>query len=76
MPEFPKRLIGDKAYNSDPLDKDLAEIYETEMIAPNRRNRIRRTQDGRALQASMESRAPFRVAAQLPQTRCSLGISS
>lgn len=49
VPEFPKRLIGDKAYDSDPLDKDLAEIYETEMIAPNRRNRIRKTQDGRPL---------------------------
>jgi len=49
VPEFPKRLIGDKAYDSDPLDRDLAEIYETEMIAPNRANRVRKTQDGRPL---------------------------
>lgn len=49
VPEYPKRLIGDKAYDSDPLDRELAEIYETEMIAPNRANRIRKTQDGRPL---------------------------
>ena len=49
VPGFPKRLIGDKAYDSDPLDRDLAEIYGTELIAPNRRNRIRKTQDGRPL---------------------------
>lgn len=49
VPEYPKRLIGDKAYDSDPLDRDLAEFYDTEMIAPNRSNRIRKTQDGRPL---------------------------
>ena len=49
VPGYPKRLIGDKAYDSDPLDEELAEQYGTEMIAPNRRNRIRRTQDGRPL---------------------------
>jgi transposase len=46
---YPKRLIGDKAYDSDPLDDELADQYGTEMIAPNRRNRVRRTQDGRSL---------------------------
>ena len=46
---LPKRLIGDKAYDSDPLDRDLAQFHEIEMIAPNRSNRIRRTQDGRPL---------------------------
>jgi transposase len=49
IPDYPKRLIGDKAYDSDPLDEELAEQYGTEMIAPNRRNRVRRTQDGRPL---------------------------
>lgn len=49
VPVYPKRLIGDKAYDSDPLDEELAKQYGTEMIAPNRRNRIRRTQDGRPL---------------------------
>jgi transposase len=46
---LPKRLIGDKAYDSDPLDRDLAQFHGIEMIAPNRSNRIRRTQDGRPL---------------------------
>ncbi len=45
---LPPRLIGDKAYDSDGLDKKLAEKYQLEMIAPNRRNR-RKTQDGRKL---------------------------
>ena len=49
VPGYPKRLIGDKAYDSDPLDEELAEQYGTAMIAPNRRNRKRRTQDGRPL---------------------------
>jgi hypothetical protein len=30
------RLIGDKAYDSDRLDRDLAERYGIEMIAPHR----------------------------------------
>jgi len=46
--EIPERLIGDKAYDSDPLDAKLEEDWGIEMIAPNRRNR-RKTQDGRAL---------------------------
>ena len=42
---FPERLIGDKAYDSDGLDAELAALG-IKMIAPNRRNR-RKTQDGR-----------------------------
>jgi transposase len=42
-------LIGDKAYDSDPLDAKLAE-RGIDMIAPHRRNRRKlRTQDGRKL---------------------------
>jgi len=45
----PERLIGDLAYDSDPLDLRLA-TQGIELIAPHRRNRIRpATQDGRAL---------------------------
>jgi len=45
----PVKLIGDKAYDSDPLDAELAE-QGTEMIAPHRKNRKKpRTQDGRKL---------------------------
>ncbi len=43
-----QRLIGDKAYDSDHLDRELAEIG-VEMIAPHRRNRTKLTQDGRPL---------------------------
>ena len=48
--EPPKRVVGDKAYDSDPLDKALAE-QGIEMIAPHRRNRKpeNSTQDGRPL---------------------------
>ena len=47
--ERPERLIGDKAYDSDPLDAELAE-RGIELIAPHRRNRKKpRTQDGRKL---------------------------
>jgi len=46
----PKRLIGDKAYDSDPLDNLLREHYGTELIAPHKANRKKpKTQDGRAL---------------------------
>jgi hypothetical protein len=38
LEERPERLIGDRAYDSDPLDAGLAE-EGIEMIAPHRRNR-------------------------------------
>ncbi|MFO0203550.1 MAG: IS5 family transposase [Alphaproteobacteria bacterium] len=44
----PEHLIGDKAYDSDKLDKALAE-QDVQMIAPHRENRKLKTQDGRAL---------------------------
>ena len=48
-PGEPERLIGDRAYDSDPLDAELAE-RGVEMIAPHRRNRKKaKTQDGRKL---------------------------
>jgi transposase len=46
----PDRLIGDKAYDSDPLDQKLLEKHGTELIAPHKSNRNKpRTQDGRRL---------------------------
>ncbi len=49
MDELPERLIGDRAYDSDPLDEQLAE-QGIEMIAPHKRNRKKaKTQDGRLL---------------------------
>lgn len=46
--ELAARLIGDKAYDSDPLDRHLDEEYGIEMIAPTRQNRSQ-TQDSRTL---------------------------
>lgn len=45
----PKRLIGDRAYDSDPLDEKLRK-HHIEVIAPHKRNRVKEnTQDGRVL---------------------------
>ena len=46
---MPRRLIGDRAYDSDPLDEKLRE-KGVELIAPHRNNRVKKkTQDGRKL---------------------------
>jgi len=49
--DVPERLIGDKAYDSDRLDREVLEQFGAEMIAPHREGRRpdRITQDGRAL---------------------------
>jgi len=48
--DLPARLIGDRGYDSDPLDALLRERYGIEMIAAHKSNRRRpRTQDGRPL---------------------------
>jgi transposase len=50
LEDLPERLMGDKAYDSDPLDDLLRTRYGIELIAPHRSNRKRpATQDGRAL---------------------------
>jgi len=48
--ESPQRVIGDKAYDSDTLDEELAQD-DIELIAPHRKNRKpqNKTQDGRPL---------------------------
>ena len=47
--EKPQRLIGDRAYDSDPLDAAL-KAQGVEMIAPHRKGRKKsKTQDGRKL---------------------------
>ena len=47
--ESPRRLIGDKAYDSDPLDQSL-QAQGIDMIAPHKENRVKPpTQDGRSL---------------------------
>ena len=47
--EQPECLIGDKAYDSDGLDKRLMEQRGLELIAPHKSNRKVPTQDGRKL---------------------------
>ena len=48
LSQLPARLIGDNAYESDRLDAELARLG-VELIAPHRRTRTQRTQDGRPL---------------------------
>lgn len=49
-PTLPEKLLGDLAYDSDPLDKKLQAKYGTDLIAPHQRNRRKPpTQDGRVL---------------------------
>jgi transposase len=49
-PAAPPRLLGDKAYDSDPLDQRLRQHYGVELIAPNiRPRRHSQAQDGRGL---------------------------
>jgi transposase len=45
------KLVGDKAYDSDPLDKQMKR-RGVEVVAPHKRNRKRKkTQDGRKLRS-------------------------
>jgi transposase len=47
-PQLPKKLIGDLAYDSDPLDQELRQNHGVELIAPHKKNRSKaKTQDGR-----------------------------
>ena len=73
--EEPKRLIGDKAYDSDRLDAHLRHQRGIELIAPNIRNAARRAprQDGPSpapLSAAMEDRTPLCMASKLPPLGC------
>ena len=48
--EAPALMIGDKAYDSDPLDAKLEDKYGTQLVAPHKENRSKpNTQDGRQL---------------------------
>ncbi len=49
LDELPERMIGDRAYDSDPLDQQMERDYGIEIIAPHRSNRAQPTQDGRPL---------------------------
>src|SRR5687767_13151776 len=48
--DVPERIIGDKAYDSDPHDQYLRRRFGVELVAPHKSNRKRKpTQDGRTL---------------------------
>ena len=50
LAESPERMIGDRAYDSDPLDQRIRERYGVQLIAPHRFVRVTpATQDGRSL---------------------------
>jgi IS4 transposase len=50
LKNVPEKIIGDLAFDSDPLDKHLAKEQGVELIAPHRNNRLKSaTQDGRVL---------------------------
>jgi len=49
LDELSARLIGDRAYDSDPLEQLQWEHYGVELIAPYRSTRVHPTQDGRRL---------------------------
>jgi transposase len=70
--EKPERIIGDKAYDSDPLDEKLAIEYGVELIAPHRYNRqAPSTQDGRPLRHCYKHRWKIeRLFAWLQNFRC------
>jgi transposase len=50
LEHVPDKVIGDRAYDSDPLDQRLADERGIDLIAPHKRNRkTPATQDGRVL---------------------------
>jgi transposase len=48
LENVPEKIVGDMAYDSDPLDNRLADERGVELIAPHKTNRVKpATQDGR-----------------------------
>jgi IS5 family transposase len=70
LKEKPERLIGDKAYDSDPLDETLRE-EGIEMIAPHRKNRKKKK--ARMDASSGATRDVGRLSVYLPGYRTSGG---
>ena len=47
---LPQKVVGDRAYDSDKLDKKLADERNVELVAPHKSNRVKPAmQDGRKL---------------------------
>jgi transposase len=50
LADLPERMIGDRAYDSDPLDQRILQRYGVQLIAPHKFVRVAAaTQDGRVL---------------------------
>jgi transposase len=50
LKQTPERMIGDRAYDSDPLDQHIRQRYGVQLIAPHKIVRVApATQDGRCL---------------------------
>jgi transposase len=50
LAETPTRMIGDRAYDSDPLDAEIRQRFGVQLVAPHNSTRSRKaTQDGRVL---------------------------
>jgi hypothetical protein len=71
----PENLIGDRAYDSDPLDAELRKDG-IEMIAPHRSNEASRPRSAKAkpLHAPLARRALLRLDSMAAPHPCSLGI--
>lgn len=67
--ELPEKMIGDKAYDSDPLDEQLHQLG-IDLIAPHKDNRVSQpTQDGRKLRRYRKRWKVERLFAWLQQFR-------
>ena len=70
LENVPDKIIGDRAYDSDKLDKRLARERGVEMIAPHKNNRVKSfTQDGRVLRRHRKRWKVERLFARLQNFR-------
>jgi transposase len=69
LDELPPLMIGDKGYDSDKLDAQLEQDYGIELIAPNKSNRLVKTQDERKLRRYRRRWKVERLFAWLQQFR-------
>ena len=72
IPEAPRNLIGDNAYDSDKLDRELSR-YGIELIAPhrsNRKNKNPRSASFATVSPTLEDGEVVCLASELPPTGC------
>ena len=70
LADLPERLIGDRAYDSDPLDQRIHDRYGVQLIAPHKFVRVApATQDGRVPRRYRRRWKVERLFAWLPNFR-------